>query len=53
MPNWTLRAAVAALAIAVHCVVGVWLVYRGMSQDAFVLYVGLAVPLILYLAGRL
>ena len=53
MPIATLRAAVAAVAIMVHAAIGVWLVRQGMSFDAFVLYVGLGVPLVLYFAGRL
>jgi hypothetical protein len=52
-PSALLQAAVAALTIAIYCGVGVWLVRRGMSYDVFVLYVGLAVPLILFLTERL
>lgn len=53
MPITTLRAAMAAIAIMIHAAIGVWFVRQGMSFDAFILYVGLGVPLFLYFAGRL
>lgn len=51
MQDTLLHAGVAALAIAALCGIGVWLVSLGIAYDAFMLCVGLAVPIVLYLAG--